>query len=164
MRKFLYFRSVTDEANDGVTGLKTNAPSSFLFPADSLVAMQPTGDTTLTLYFKPALLTGHSAESVRDTVDLTVTQGDTYEVMDAITSAVNEGPHSDGFVTIADNLTTTDSATAALANLNFFWPIEVSEYLPFLYSIFPEPLILFTIAVIAVVLVTLSIYFKNTFP
>ena len=114
MRKFLYFRSVTDEANDGVTGLKTNAPSSFLFPADSLVAMQPTGDTTLTLYFKPALLTGHSAESVRDTVDLTVTQGDTYEVMDAITSAVNEGPHSDGFVTIADNMVTTDSATSSL--------------------------------------------------
>jgi len=114
MRKFLYFRSVTDEANDGVTGLKTNAPSSFLFPADTLLAMQPTGDTTLTLYFKPALLTGHSAESVRDTVNLTVVQGDTYEVMDAITSAVNEGPHSDGFITIADNMITTDSATTAL--------------------------------------------------
>ena len=31
MEKYLYFRSVTDEANDGVTGLKTNNPSSFLF-------------------------------------------------------------------------------------------------------------------------------------
>ena len=51
MEKYLYFRSVTDEANDGVTGLKTNNPSSFLFPASTLTAMQPTADTTLTLYF-----------------------------------------------------------------------------------------------------------------
>ena len=33
MRKFLYFRTVSDEANDGVTGLKTNNPSSFMFDA-----------------------------------------------------------------------------------------------------------------------------------
>ena len=52
MRKYLYFRTVADEANDGVTGLKTNKPSSFLFPADNLTAIQPTDDGVLTLYFK----------------------------------------------------------------------------------------------------------------
>ena len=109
MRKFLYFRTVADEANDGVTGLKTNAPSSFMFPADTLTAMQPTADAVLTLYFKPALLHGHSAGSVRDTVNLAVNQGDHFEVMEAITAAVNEGPHSDGFIVIADDLATTDA-------------------------------------------------------
>ena len=49
---YLYFRTVADEANDGVTGLKTNNPSSFMFDAENLTAMQPTSDTNLTLYFK----------------------------------------------------------------------------------------------------------------
>jgi hypothetical protein len=60
-------------------------------------------------------MVGHS--TVRDRVDLTVTEGDIFEVMDTITSAINAYPHSDGFITIADDMVTTDSATAALANL-----------------------------------------------
>jgi len=119
MNKFLYFRTVADEANDGVTGLKTNSPSSFMFPADTLMAMQPTSDTALTLYFKPALLTGHSTDALRDTVVLNVTQGDTFEVMAKITDAIANPArgHSDGFIVVADDVTTTDSATAALADL-----------------------------------------------
>ena len=115
MNKFLYFRTVDDEANDGVTGLKTNTPSSFLFPADSLTSMQPTGDTALTLYFKPALLHGHSAESVRDTVVLNVTAGDTFEVMAKITDAIANPSrgHSDGFIVVADDVTTIDALAGA---------------------------------------------------
>ena len=121
MNKFLYFRTVADEANDGVTGLKTNNPSSFMFNADDLCAMQPTSDTILTMYFKPAL--AHASDyrmaGLRDTVNLNVTQGDTFEVMAAITDAIANPTrgHSDGFIVVADDMTTTDSATTALADL-----------------------------------------------
>ena len=115
MNKFLYFRTVADEANDGVTGLKTNSPSSFMFPADTLTAMQPTGATALTMYFKPALLTGHSTDSLRDTVVLNVTEGDIFEVMAKITDAIANPSrgHSDGFVVVADDMVTTDAVTGA---------------------------------------------------
>ena len=117
MEKYLYFRSVTDEANDGGTGLKTNNPSSFLFPASTLTAMQPTGDTTLTLYFEPAIAKANGG--LRDKVDLTVVAGDTFEVMQAISDAIANPArgHSDGFITVCDAVTTTDSATSALADL-----------------------------------------------
>ena len=119
MKKFLYFRTVADEANDGVTGLKTNNPSSFMFDADNLCAMQPTSDTILTMYFKPALAHGAGMANLRDTVNLNVTQGDTFEVMAAITDAISNPSrgHSDGFIVIADDVTTTDSATSALNDL-----------------------------------------------
>ena len=112
--KFLYFRRVTDEASDGLDAQNATqrTPASLLVPASSLTAMHPTTDTTLSLYFKP--VRAHSGNpTVRDRVDLTVTEGDLYEVMDTITSAINAGPHSDGFITIADSMTTTDSAVAA---------------------------------------------------
>ncbi len=117
MEKYLYFRSVTDEANDGVTGLKTNNPSSFLFPASKLTAMQPTADTTLTLYFEPAIAKANGG--LRDKVDLTVVAGDTFEVMAAISDAIANPTrgHDDGFITVCDAVTTTDSATTALNDL-----------------------------------------------
>ena len=118
MEKYLYFRSVTDEANDGVTGLKTNNPSSFLFPASKLTAMQPTADGTLTLYFEPAIAKANGG--LRDKVDLTVVAGDTFEVMTAISDAIASPSrgHSDGFITVCDAVTTTDSATTALDDLS----------------------------------------------
>jgi len=119
MNKFLYFRTVADEANDGVTGLKTSAPSSFMFPADTLTAMQPTSDTALTLYFSSALNNNNAVGGLRDTVVLNVSQGDIFEVMSAITDAIANPArgHSDGFIVIADDMVTTDSATTALADL-----------------------------------------------
>jgi len=121
MKKFLYFRTVADEANDGVTGLKTNNPSSFMFDAENLTAMQPISDTVLTLYFKPALAhsSDYGMQGLRDTVVLTVSQGDTFEVMSAITDAIASPTrgHSDGFIVVADDVTTTDSATTALNDL-----------------------------------------------
>ena len=119
MRKFLYFRTVTDEANDGVTGTKTNNPSSFMFNADDLTAMQPTADGILTLYFKPALAHNKYDTGLRDTVNLNVNEGDQFEVMSKITDAIANPArgHSDGFIVIADDVVTTDSAISALANL-----------------------------------------------
>ena len=119
MRKFLYFRTVADEANDGVTGTKTNNPSSFMFNADDLTAMQPTADAILTLYFKPALAHNKYETGLRDTVNLNVNEGDHFEVMAKITDAIANPArgHSDGFIVIADDVVTTDSATSALADL-----------------------------------------------
>ena len=117
----MFFRTVADEANDGVTGLKTNNPSSFMFNAEDLCAMQPTADGILTLYFKPALAHGvhKKGTGLRDTVNLNVNEGDQFEVMAAISDAIaNPGRgHSDGFIVIADDVTTTDSATTALDDL-----------------------------------------------
>ena len=121
MKKFLYFRTVADEANDGVTGLKSNNPSSFMFDAENLCAMQPTADTILTLYFKPAFIhNGNNATVLRDTVNLNVTAGDTFEVMAAITNAIANPSrgHSDGFIIVADDMVKTDSATTALNDLD----------------------------------------------
>ena len=120
MKKYLYFRNVADEANDGVTGLKTDSPSSFLFNADDLVAMQPTADAILMLYFKPALASYNDATTQRDQVALNVEAGDTFEVMQAITDAIASPVrgHSDGFIVVADDMATTDSATTALNDLS----------------------------------------------
>ena len=108
MEKYLYFRNVADEANDGVTGLKTDNPSSFLFPASALTAMQPVADGILALYFTPRL---NSNTTLRDRVTLNITQGDHFEIMRAITDAIASPSrgHSDGFITIADDMTTTDA-------------------------------------------------------
>ena len=48
-QKYLYFRTEATDANDDATG------DSALFPALSLMGMQPTSDTALTLYFKSML-------------------------------------------------------------------------------------------------------------
>jgi len=120
MNKFLYFRTVANEANDGVTGLNTNNPSSFCFNADSLTAIQPTSDGVLTLFFKPALSHSKYDSGLRDTVNLAVTVGDHNEVIATIVDAIANPSrnHSNGFVVIADDVVTTDSATTALNDLS----------------------------------------------
>jgi hypothetical protein len=117
MEKYLYFRTVPNEDADGVTGLKTKNPSSFLFPASTLTAMQPTADAVLTLYFEPAIAKANGG--MRDKVALNVNEGDHFEVMQAITDAIANPArgHSDGFIVVADDVVTTDSAITALADL-----------------------------------------------
>ena len=46
MAKFLYFKTEATRANEDATG------DSACFPSSSLMGMQPTSDTALTLYFK----------------------------------------------------------------------------------------------------------------
>jgi lipopolysaccharide export system protein LptA len=48
----------------------------------------------------------------RDVATLTVTRGKMKEVTAELVSAMNSGPHSDGFVVIADNVTTTTGSTS----------------------------------------------------
>jgi len=113
---FLYFRQVADMADDGSAG-DVDGPGSVMFPASSFRYMNPTGDGTITLYFDNVRADNKTASPQSDTVSLTVTQGKEKEAMQDIMSAINSNP-TDGFVIMADDCTTTDSATSALADLS----------------------------------------------
>ncbi len=91
MEKYLYFRTEATDANDDATG------DSALFPASSLMGMQPTADDALTLYFKSMVRrdpTGSvdSANSLdnHDTVVLTFTANRHIQTMGAISEAIND--------------------------------------------------------------------------
>ena len=102
--KYLYFRAVTDQANDDATG------DSALFPLSSLMGMQPTSDTALTLYFTPIVRrmpSGNEPDADasfdnHDTVVLTVTSNRHKEAMQDIMNNI-----SGSITVIADDLTTT---------------------------------------------------------
>ena len=117
--KWLYFRSVTDMANDdGDEGSNNTSPTSLCIPADSLVGMAPVSDTAISITFESCrsrkmnsrMGTG-THTSPTDEVLLEVTQGKTADVMKGIVQAI------DGFLVIADECVTTDSATTALNDL-----------------------------------------------
>jgi len=120
---FLYFRQVTDMANDGglipgvgtIAAGDTSEPGSILIPASSFRYMNPTSDTAITLYFDSVRNEGQFRPQ-HDQVTLTVTQGKTQEAMADIMAAINSNP-TDGFTVIADDCVTTDSATSALNDL-----------------------------------------------
>ena len=111
--KMLFFRTQADEADvDGID-------DQLCIPASRLVSISPGSVTTIEMLFNSvknnALM--HNEQLTYDKVTLTVTQGDIQEVMDALVQKINSYPHSNGFLVIADDCATTDSATAALANL-----------------------------------------------
>lgn len=119
-KNFLYFRQVTDMANDGglipgvgtIAAGDTSEPGSILIPASSFRYMNPTSDTAVTLYFDSVRNEGQFRPQ-HDQVTLTVTQGKTQEAMADIMTAINSNP-TDGFTVMADDCVTTDSATSAL--------------------------------------------------
>ena len=91
VQKYLYFRTEATDANDDATG------DSALFPASSLMGMQPTSDTALTLYFK-SMLRGSGNEGAgdalanldnNDSVILTISANTHLVAMNAIIKAIN---------------------------------------------------------------------------
>ena len=106
----LFFRDQADEANvDGID-------DQLCIPASRLVSISPASDTTVAMYFDSVKnnVHSHNAQLQYDTVVLTVTQGDTEEVLAALVQKINAHPKSDGFLVIADDCATTDSAVTAL--------------------------------------------------
>ena len=90
-QKYLYFRTEATDANDDATG------DSALFPASSLMGMQPTSDTALTLYFK-SMLRGSGNEGAgdalanldnNDSVTVTISANTHLVAMRAIGEAIN---------------------------------------------------------------------------
>ena len=103
MEKYLYFRTEATDADDDATG------DSACFPASSLMGMQPTSDTALTLYFKSMLRrdpTG-SVDHVNsldnnDSVILTISANTHLVAMQAITEAI-VGPNSPSLIVVAND-------------------------------------------------------------
>ena len=96
MKKYFYFRDVTDEIDDD------DASASIVVPVENITGIGPGSITTLNVFFKNA-----KNDPSNDYVTLTVTRGRLKEVMQELVSAMNSGPHSDGFVVVADDVTTT---------------------------------------------------------
>ena len=108
--KMLFFRTQADEANvDGID-------DQLCVRADRLVSMSPASATTIEMLFESVKNNTlmNNSQLTYDKVTLTVTQGDIQEVMDALVAKINSYPHSNGFIVIADDMTTTDSAVTAL--------------------------------------------------
>ena len=106
MDKYFYFRDVADEVDDD------DASASVVVPVKNITAIGPHNSiTTLNIWFKNL-----KNEAVNDYVTLTVTRGKMKEVMAELVSAMNSGPHSDGFVVIADNVATTTNASSIQGN------------------------------------------------
>lgn len=102
MEKFFYFRDATNEDADLTSAISATIPVS------RITGIAPVGDnTSLFIYFKSL-----KNEYANEYVDLTVTNGKLKEVMAQLVQVINGGPHSDGFVVIADNVTTTDGAAS----------------------------------------------------
>ena len=118
--KYLFFRSEVDEDNVGGVGTTTGGGSCLLVPASRLSAMSPTSNSNVRLTFdsiRNAKVGGSYDNVIKDYVDLTVTVHRHKKVMDAILQAINGGPHSDGFITVADDVVTfVDATTRALGD------------------------------------------------
>ena len=111
--KMLFFRTQADEADvDGIN-------DQLCIRADRLVSISPASATTVDMLFHSVRnnVLMNNEQLTYDKVTLTVTQGDIQEVMDALVQKINGYPHSNGFIVIADDCATTDSAVTALDNL-----------------------------------------------
>ena len=120
MEKYLYFRTVADEDDDdGDTASGGVAPTSIAIPASSIVGMAPSAAGTVTIWFQSARnrIAGATGEEViKDSVVLNVTTHRHKKVMDAIITSINGGPHSDGWIVVADDMTTTYGGDTVAAN------------------------------------------------
>ena len=103
--KYLYFRTEATDANDDASGV------SALFPASSLMGMQPTGDSALTLYFKSMLRgsgidgneLGAPVSQNNDSVIVTLATANTHiQAMSAIIEAINN-PNLPSVIVVAND-------------------------------------------------------------
>ena len=120
MEKYLYFRTVADEDDDdGDTGSSGIAPTSIAIPASKIVGIAPSADNAVTIWFKSArnvFTQGDAEEVLKDSVVLNITTKRHKKVMDAIIQSINGGPHSDGWIVVADDMTTTYGGATVAAN------------------------------------------------
>ena len=104
MKKYYYFRGEGTLANDDGKG------DSVLIPIENITGFQASGDTTLNVHYKPqetANMNSDFAIAVSDQAALTITTAKRKLVMEALAAATNNGPHEDGIITVADDVTGT---------------------------------------------------------
>ena len=103
MKRYFYFRTVTAIGDDD------SIDDSVLVDVDRIVGFHCVTDTVVQLFFESinnhAGGTGELIE--RDNVALTVNTTKTREVIQALAEATNNGPHEDGIIVIADDVTGT---------------------------------------------------------
>ena len=112
MEKYLYFRTVADEDDDDA------AADTLALPSRRIVAMAPSADTTITVWFESVnnMQTDGANELVlKDSAVITVTAHRHKKVLQSIVRAINGGPHQSGFITVADDATTDYDGTTRAA-------------------------------------------------
>ena len=102
--KYLYFRTQADEDDDD------GGADSAMFPLSSLTGIHVTAAAAITLFFKPVIKApqneGADSFTNNDSVILNVTEGTAFEVQRDLVQHFNGGPHNDGFLVVADDMTT----------------------------------------------------------
>ena len=91
MEKFICFVSAADDA--------------CMYPVSALRGLAVTADATILMTFTS--FRSSTGDVERDTVTITVTSDTEKAVMEAIAQKINQGPNSDGFILLADDLTAT---------------------------------------------------------
>ena len=99
--KYLYFRTEATDADDDASG------DSALFPASSLMGMQPRTDNLLILYFKPM---------VRRDPTGSVDGVDSLDNHDSVGLTINANKHLNVMRNIVDAITSNGSSLVVVAN------------------------------------------------
>ena len=119
MKKYFYFRTVADQDDDDA------AADSLMVPVENLVGIEPhnssngTAANNLRLYFK-SLNNDYTPTTtdfiIRDIVNISITAGKSKQVIEALGNAMAGGIHTDGIITVADDVTTTYLTSSAGAD------------------------------------------------
>ena len=91
MEKFICFVSGTDDA--------------CMYPVGALRGLAVTAESTILMTFTS--FRSSTGDVERDTVTLTTTADKEKAVMEAIAQKINQHPHSDGFIVLADDVNST---------------------------------------------------------
>lgn len=89
MKKFLYFQDGNNDA--------------YCYPLENFIGFQHAADTTLLMRFV-SIVTGPGATTEIDTVTLTIASNKEKEAIADIIDLINDRPHANGLITIADNV------------------------------------------------------------
>lgn len=102
MDRYFYFRTVSTLTDDD------DSNDSLLVPVDNIIAFHVTSDTQVTVFYEPVtFIESSSGTTNTQQTDITTKASSGFRVIKALCEATNEGPHSDGIVTIADDVTGT---------------------------------------------------------
>ena len=115
MDKYFYFRTQADQDNDD------GIDDSLCLPVRQIRSMNPSSDTAITITFDSVYNTSTDGDNevvIGDTVVLNVNQGKTKEVLERLVEVVNSSypAYNDGFITVADDVTTTYLTSSAAAD------------------------------------------------
>ena len=115
MDKYFYFRTQADQDNDD------GIDDSLCLPVRQIRSMNPSSDTAITITFDSVYNTSTDGDNevvIGDTVVLNVNQGKTKEVLERLVEVINSSypAYIDGFITVADDVTTTYLTSSAAAD------------------------------------------------